>query len=84
MTIKRAVRILDYKILTQCGGERDGRRTTEEARESRRITDSDGVVLTNEQIEYFKNSIVRDENGNLLVVYHGSPSLFTEFEHRFI
>lgn len=32
--------------------------------------DSNGNKLSKEQIEYFKNSAVRDENGNLLVVYH--------------
>ncbi len=34
--------------------------------------DSEGNELTNEQQEYFKDSKVRDEDGNLLVVYHGS------------
>lgn len=56
---------------------------SEEVRYSRRITDSDGVVLTEEQIEYFKNSKVRDENGNLLVVYHGTRKAdFTEFKRN--
>ena len=32
--------------------------------------DSNGNKLSKEQIEYFKDSAVRDENGNLLVVYH--------------
>jgi hypothetical protein len=41
--------------------------------------DSLGKTLTPEQQEYFKDSKVRDENGNLLVVYHGSPSEFTVF-----
>lgn len=41
--------------------------------------DSDGRTLTPEQQEYFKDSKVRDENGNLLVVYHGSHRLFTKF-----
>ena len=34
--------------------------------------DSNGNKLSKEQIEYFKNSAVRDENGNLMVVYHGT------------
>ncbi|MBQ5659519.1 MAG: hypothetical protein IIV02_08385, partial [Peptococcaceae bacterium] len=43
-------------------------------------TDSSGRKLTAEQAEYFKNSKARDENGNLLVMYHGSPNAgFTEF-----
>jgi len=38
--------------------------------------DSLGRTLTKEQQEYFKNSMVRDENGNLLVVYHGTNGSF--------
>ena len=37
-------------------------------------TDSDGNALTPEQREYFADSKVLDENGNLLVVYHGTPN----------
>ena len=36
------------------------------------ISDSDGKELTKEQQEYFKDSKMRDENGNLKVMYHGS------------
>lgn len=35
--------------------------------------DSDGRVLSESQKEYFKNSKVIDEDGNLMVVYHGTP-----------
>lgn len=34
--------------------------------------DSEGNKLSDQQQEYFKNSKVRDEDGNLLVVYHGT------------
>lgn len=34
--------------------------------------DSEGNQLSKEQQEFFKDSKVRDENGNLLAVYHGS------------
>lgn len=44
------------------------------------VTDSQGRVLTKEQQEYFKDSKVRDENGNLLTVYHGTDSEFTIFD----
>ena len=44
--------------------------------------DSAGNELSAEQQEYFKDSKVRDAEGNLLVVYHGSPSKFTVFDHR--
>lgn len=36
------------------------------------LSDSDGKQLTKEQQDYFKDSKMRDENGNLKVMYHGS------------
>lgn len=42
--------------------------------------DSAGNKLTKEQQEFFKDSVVRDENGNLLAVYHGTDADFTVFE----
>jgi hypothetical protein len=48
------------------------------------LKDSDGNTLTKAQQEYFKDSKVRDEKGNLLVVYHGSSSKFTVFDHKHI
>lgn len=46
--------------------------------------DSEGNSLTKEQIEYFKNSKVRDENGNLKVMYHGTENAsFTEFNPEY-
>ncbi len=35
-------------------------------------SDSDGKTLSKEQQDYFKDSKMRDENGNLKVMYHGS------------
>lgn len=43
--------------------------------------DSQGRKLSQGQAERFKDSLVRDDNGKLYVVYHGSPSKFTEFKH---
>lgn len=40
--------------------------------ENRQTVDSEGNNLTEAQIEFFKNSVIRDENGNLLVLYHGT------------
>jgi hypothetical protein len=34
--------------------------------------DNDGRTLSNGQAEYFKDSKIRDKDGNLLVVYHGT------------
>ena len=36
--------------------------------------DNQGRTLTKKQQEYFKDSKVRDENGNLLTVYHGTEA----------
>ena len=38
------------------------------------LSDSDGKELTKDQQEYFKDSKMRDENGNLKVMYHGSEN----------
>ena len=38
------------------------------------LSDSQGRTLTKEQQEHFKNSKVRDENGNLKVMYHGTSN----------
>lgn len=46
--------------------------------------DSEGNTLTKAQQEYFKDSKVRDENGNLLVMHHGTGADFTEFDRSFI
>ena len=53
-------------------------------RKSKVLTDSQGNALTEAQAEYFKDSLVRDADGKLKVVYHGSGSQFTVFSHRFI
>ena len=45
-------------------------------------TDNQGRTLTKRQQEYFKNSKVRDENGNLLTLYHGSSNQFTIFDQN--
>lgn len=43
--------------------------------------DSEGRVLTIGQAERFKNSKVRDNDGNLLRMYHGTGEEFYEFLH---
>lgn len=44
--------------------------------------DNDGRTLSNWQAEYFKNSKVRDKDGNLLRVYHGTKNVFTIFNGK--
>lgn len=45
-------------------------------------TDNQGRTLTKEQQEFFKDSKARDEEGNLLTVYHGTQNGgFTQFKN---
>lgn len=41
---------------------------------------SDGRSLTSQQSDFFSKSKVRDEDGNLLTVYHGTDAEFTVFD----
>ena len=43
-------------------------------------TDSEGRVLSAEQQKYFAESKVKDDNGNLQVVYHGTNNEFFTFD----
>ena len=43
-------------------------------------SDSEGRQLSEAQQEYFKDSKIRDEDGNLRVVYHGTDQEFTVFD----
>ena len=47
--------------------------------EDLQAVDSEGNALTKDQVNFFKNSKVRDEKGNLLVVYHGTTVKFDTF-----
>ena len=44
--------------------------------------DSTGRELSEGQMEYFKDSTVRDENGSLKVMYRGDSSEFTVFDRK--
>lgn len=46
--------------------------------------DSDGRKLSDNQAKYFEGSKVIDDNGNLKVVYHGSPADFNEFSLKYL
>lgn len=46
-------------------------------------TDNKGRTLSNEQMEYFKDSKAVDENGNLKVLYHGTGTTIDEFKTEF-
>lgn len=43
-------------------------------------TDANGNTLTEAQMEYFKDSTVRDSKGNLMVLYHGTTADFNVFK----
>lgn len=45
-------------------------------------TDSSGRKLSKGQQEYFKNSKIRDEKGNLKIMYHGTSKDFTVFDNK--
>jgi hypothetical protein len=47
------------------------------------ISDNQGRELSKGQQEFFKDSKVRDENGNLLTVYHGGNGEYTVFDQKF-
>lgn len=44
--------------------------------------DNQGRTLSKQQQEYFKDSKVRDDEGNLMVMYHGTPNDFTIFDTK--
>lgn len=69
----------------------DGRRASGRGTENQRgvkdqfsIRDSEGRSLTEAQQDYFKDSKVRDAEGRLKVVYHGSGAVFTKFSADFM
>ena len=47
------------------------------------LSDNQGRTLSKEQQEFFKDSKVRDEKGNLLTVYHGGNGDYSVFDKKF-
>ena len=63
--------------------DRMSKQTFSDSRFSKEF-DSDGNSLSEGQVEFFKNSKMRDENGNLKVMYHGTRGAnFTVFDPRY-
>lgn len=69
----------------------NGRRAAERSSENQRgvkdqfsLRDNEGRSLTEAQQDYFKDSKVRDAEGRLKVVYHGSGAVFTKFSADFM
>lgn len=59
------------------GIDQDGHKFSLDSMEK---VDSEGNRLSENQADFFKDSKVRDEDGNLLVVYHGTDAEFTVFD----
>lgn len=59
----------------------ENKNDTQELDNSSFSIDDKGRKLAKSQQEYFKDSKVRDENGNLKVLYHGTPNDFTKFSY---
>ena len=83
--LKSALKSKSFNVLEyQSGNEQDRvavLNSIEDVKFSDR--DSDGNTLSKEQQEFFKNSKVRDKDGNLLVVYHGTRKAdFTVFKRN--
>ena len=60
----------------------DGKGKSSGVREKFSLRDSAGRELTAAQQDYFKDSKVRDADGNLLVMYHQTEGAFTVFDTR--
>lgn len=60
----------------------EGIKFVNDFRKTINITDNQGRRLSKGQQEYFKDSKVRDEEKNLLTMYHGTKDTFTVFEHN--
>lgn len=61
-------------------GYRKGLKISEVDKRFSITKDNLGNELSKQQQEFFKDSKVVDENGNLLVVYHGTPNDFNVFD----
>lgn len=74
------VRMLEYK--TGDDADRLAKiNSVEGARFSLKSTDNKGRKLTAEQQEYFQDSVIRDDQGRLMVMYHGTRNGgFTVFD----
>lgn len=73
-----------YSINSSTLGETDYTQKLRTASQNLSGTDNDGRMLTKGQREYFKNSKVRDANGNLKVMYHGTGEAgFTVFDSKY-
>ena len=69
----------DTKTAMERAFEKAKQSTNDKTKFSRSF-DSAGRNLTEDQAEYFKDSKIRDAEGNLFALYHGTPNNFTVFD----
>lgn len=84
MELKEALHERNINYIEYDGTESDRLQKVNAAADEQNVRfqlkDSEGNVLSKNQQKYFKDSKVRDEQGRLLVMYHGTPEAgFTEF-----
>ena len=73
-----------YSINSSKLGETDYTQKLRATSQNLSGTDNNGRTLTEGQQKYFKNSKVRDANGNLKVMYHGTGNAgFTVFDSKY-
>lgn len=68
------------KVSKRLGFENQADFQKKYAESQKQTIDSKGRTLTVEQQTHFKDSKMRDENGNLKVMYHGTSADFNEFD----
>ena len=82
--VKSELEKLNIPILEYEYGDNNARikalNSLEDVRFSEKNVDSEGNALSKEQIEFFKESKVRDADGNLLICYHGTYEDFSVFD----
>lgn len=79
-TPRTAIASSDTQKISQSNKKSKKNFSDSEPRFSMETVDSDGNRLSEQQIEFFKDSKIRDEEGNLLRVYHGTDTSFTVFD----
>ena len=68
------------KVKLNSKKDSDERKSVKRSYEPSSEVDSKGSELSLEQADYFKDSKVRDKDGNLLVVYHGTEATFNIYK----
>jgi ribosomal protein L4 len=78
----RETRLAAHKAASQgsASGSNISQQTKNVNSDQHSLKDSEGNELTQAQAEYFKNSKMRDDGGNLKVMYRGDTETITVFD----